>query len=54
MYMYNDSNGNAHACPFCQTTSGNCIDESIDNTIEKIQKKGCPASQESQIGIYDT
>ena len=54
MYMYVDSNGSAHACPFCQTTSGNCIDESIDNTIEKIQKKGCPASQESQIGIYDT
>ena len=54
MYMYVDSNGSAHACPFCQTTSGNCIDESIDDTIEKIQKKGCPASLESQIGIYDT
>ena len=54
MYIYIDSNGNAHQCHFFQTTSGNWIDESIDNTIEKIQNKGCPANQESQMGIYDT
>ena len=53
MYIYIDSNGNAQACPY-QTTSGNCIVESIKNTILKIQKKGCPASQDIQIGMYDT
>jgi len=45
MYMYVDSNGDAHACPFCQTASGNCISESIENTIEKMQVKGCPINQ---------
>ena len=43
--MYVDSNGNAHACPFCQTVSGNCITESIDNAIIKMQEKGCPRNQ---------
>ena len=40
MYMYVDSNGNAHACPFCQTVSGNCVSDSVDNTIKKMQEKG--------------
>ena len=54
MYMYIDLNWKAHACPFCQTTSGNCFDESIENTILKIQKKGYPAIQDIQMGLYDT
>lgn len=45
MYMYVDSNGNAHACPFCQTVSGNCVSDSVDNTIKKMQEKGCPINQ---------
>ena len=52
--MYIDSIENAHACPFCQTTSVNCINESIEKTILKMQEKGCPASQDIQMGIYDT
>ncbi len=43
--MYVDSNGNAHACPFCQTVSGNCVSDSFDNTIKKMQEKGCPINQ---------
>ena len=54
MWAYIDSNENAHQCHFCQTTMGNCIDESTVNTIEKIQNKRCPANQESQVGIHDT
>ena len=54
MHMYSDSNGNASAYLFCQTKLGNCIDQSIKNTILKIQKKGCPVSQDIQIGMYDT
>ena len=49
MYMYIDSNGNAHACPFCQTTSGNCINESIENTILKMKEKGCPVNQNDTV-----
>tara|TARA_Y100000768_G_scaffold333173_1_gene273124 strand:+ start:1372 stop:2601 length:1230 start_codon:yes stop_codon:yes gene_type:complete len=45
MYMYVDSNGNAHACPFCQTVSGNCVSDLVDNTIKKMQEKGCPRNQ---------
>ena len=45
MYMYIDSNGNAHACPFCQTFSGNCVLDSADTTIKKIQEEGCPINQ---------
>ena len=61
-YMYVDSNGEAHACPFCQTVSGNCISESIDNTIVKMQAKGCPRNQNhsvqapeiNNVGIYNS
>ena len=49
MYMYVDSNGNAHACPFCQTTAGNCINESIENTILKMQERGCPVNQNDTV-----
>ena len=52
MYMYIDSNGNAHACPFCQTTSGNCINESVENTILKMQEKGCPVNQKDTLNKH--
>ena len=54
MYMYVDSNGNVHTYTFYQTASGYCIVELIENTILKIQKKGCPASQDIQMGMHDT
>ena len=51
MYMYVDSNGNAHACPFCQTVSGNCVSDSVDNTIKKMQEKGCPRNQNKSTNL---
>ena len=41
LYMYVDSNGDAHACPFCQNKVGNCISGSIDNTISEMRARGC-------------
>ena len=41
LYMYVDSNGDAHACPFCQNKVGNCISDSIDNTISEMRVRGC-------------
>ena len=51
MHMFIDSNRNASACLFSQTASGNCIEQSTKNIILKIQKKGCPASQDIQMGM---
>mgnify|MGYP001428964982 FL=1 len=51
--MYVDSNGEAHACPFCQTVSGNCISESIDTTILKMQAKGCPRNQYYSVHTHE-
>ena len=41
LYMYVDSNGDAHACPFCQNKAGNCVSDSIDNTISEMRVRGC-------------
>ena len=38
--MYVDSNVDAHACPFCQNKVGNCISDSIDNTISEMRARG--------------
>jgi MoaA/NifB/PqqE/SkfB family radical SAM enzyme len=39
--IYVDSNGNIHACPFCQGLTGNCLEKALPELIEKIQRKGC-------------
>ena len=41
LYMYVDSNGDAHACPFCQNKVGNCVSDLIDNTISEMRVRGC-------------
>ena len=40
-YVYVDADGDAHACPFCQNKVGNCISDSIDNTISEMRVRGC-------------
>ena len=39
-YVYVDADGDAHACPFCQNKVGNCISDSIDNTISEMRARG--------------
>lgn len=40
-YLYVDSDGSAHACPFCQEKMGNCIEEDLSEIISNIRQKGC-------------
>ncbi len=40
-YLYIDSNGDFHACPFCRKSLGNVLTESIDLGIAKARATGC-------------
>jgi len=40
-YLYIDSEGSAHACPFCQDKMGDCIEEELSEIIPRIRQKGC-------------
>jgi MoaA/NifB/PqqE/SkfB family radical SAM enzyme len=39
--LYIDTDGNLNACPFCQSKTGNVLDEDFDNSISNLQKLGC-------------
>lgn len=40
-YIYVDSAGNIHACPFCQGTTGNCLENDMFGLIERLKTRGC-------------
>jgi MoaA/NifB/PqqE/SkfB family radical SAM enzyme len=40
-YLFIDSNGNFHACPFCRNPLGNILSDSFDAGIEKAKSIGC-------------
>lgn len=40
-YFYIDSEGNAHACPFCQDTVGNVLENSMELLLDRIENNGC-------------
>jgi len=40
-YLYVDSNGDIHACPFCQNAVGNALKDSLDSSLASLQKIGC-------------
>jgi MoaA/NifB/PqqE/SkfB family radical SAM enzyme len=40
-FLYIDTDGDIHACPFCQKKSGNPLNEPLDTCINRLQKKGC-------------
>ena len=39
--LYVDTAGDINACPFCQSKTGNVLDEDFDNSIMKLQSLGC-------------
>jgi len=39
--LYVDTDGELHACPFCQTKMGNALSNDLDNSIENLQTIGC-------------
>jgi MoaA/NifB/PqqE/SkfB family radical SAM enzyme len=47
-YLFIDSNGNFHVCPFCRDTLGNILDESLDSAIEKAKASGCHVFQQNK------
>lgn len=42
-YLYLDSKGEFHACPFCQGSIGNVFSISFNEAISNLRKKGCQA-----------
>jgi MoaA/NifB/PqqE/SkfB family radical SAM enzyme len=48
-YIYIDSNGDFHSCPFCRKPLGSAILESIDNGISKAMASGCHAFKQRAI-----
>ena len=40
-YLYVDSIGDLHACPFCQDKTGNALTDDLDKAITKMKRRGC-------------
>jgi len=40
-YMYIDSKGQLHACPFCHGSVGNVLEMPLTTAVEKLRDKGC-------------
>lgn len=39
--LYVDTDGDLHACPFCQKKMGNALVGDLDDSIERLQAQGC-------------
>jgi MoaA/NifB/PqqE/SkfB family radical SAM enzyme len=42
-YLYIDTDGDAHACPFCRTPGVRVLDQNLDAAIAQLQTAGCGA-----------
>jgi MoaA/NifB/PqqE/SkfB family radical SAM enzyme len=40
-YLYVDSKGDVHACPFCQHAVANAVTDSLPDALSLLRKKGC-------------
>lgn len=40
-YLYVDSRGDMHACPFCQHPAGNALEASWEKALASLQQQGC-------------
>jgi MoaA/NifB/PqqE/SkfB family radical SAM enzyme len=50
-FLYVDTDGDMHACPFCQKKSGSaldCSDCSMDESIDKLRERGCHKFESSK------
>ncbi|KAA5543470.1 radical SAM protein [Adhaeribacter rhizoryzae] len=41
-HVYVDTDGNLHACPFCQKPAGNMLEKGVENALGKLRQTGCP------------
>ena len=42
-FLYVDTDGDMHACPFCQKKAGSALCGSLDNSLQAIKSGGCHA-----------
>jgi MoaA/NifB/PqqE/SkfB family radical SAM enzyme len=40
-YLYIDSVGDIHACPFCQKSAGNALSEKLEDVVSTLKNYGC-------------
>ena len=40
-YLYIDSSGEIHACPFCQKSAGNAVQTEIEDAVSTLRNYGC-------------
>jgi MoaA/NifB/PqqE/SkfB family radical SAM enzyme len=48
-FLYVDTDGDIHACPFCQKKSGNVLHEDLPQCIQELRSKGCHAFDNAAI-----
>ncbi len=48
-YIYIDTEGNAHACPFCRQHYGNVLKDAPDNILRSMTNKGCRKYKHAEI-----
>ena len=48
-YLYVDTNGEVHLCPFCRQQMGNVLDSGKDNSLKKMKKAGCHKYKHAEI-----
>jgi MoaA/NifB/PqqE/SkfB family radical SAM enzyme len=47
--MYIDTDGDLHACPFCQQKCGSALGGALDASIDQLQRRGCHVFQNASI-----
>ena len=46
-HVYVDTDGQLHACPFCQKPAGSALEADIKNTLHRLRQLGCPVMPSS-------
>jgi MoaA/NifB/PqqE/SkfB family radical SAM enzyme len=48
-FLYVDTDGDLHACPFCQKKSGSALGGCLTNSLEALKSRGCHAFANAQM-----
>jgi MoaA/NifB/PqqE/SkfB family radical SAM enzyme len=49
-YLYIDSKGQMHSCPFCQDSAGNAVTDTFEEVVEGMKSSGCLKYETNTIG----
>jgi MoaA/NifB/PqqE/SkfB family radical SAM enzyme len=49
-YVYVDTDGELHACPFCRKTSGSAFGADLNIDLQRLRKAGCPDTLSTCLG----